>query len=533
MVPLADLLDVLMFITLCGVLLLGYPVAFTLAGVALAFALLGAVLGVFDAALLRAIPQRVFGIVTNETLLAIPLFVIMGVILEKSDIARTLLHALERLFQAARAGGGSLGLAVVLVATLLAASTGIVGATVVTLTLLALPTLLARGYPASLAGGLIAASGTLGQVIPPSIVLIILADQMGHAGQQAAQANPFARVAPVSVSDLFAGALLPGVLLACAYAFYVWWRALRLSGGQDAPNDLRPHHSGLQKEPGLWQALVAPLGLIVAVLGSILAGLATATEAAAMGALGAVLLSAMRQAPETGGARRLVQLGLAAATGLAIFAVLWGDVRHPVFLGVALCLTAVLILGLLASLFTLLRMHILWPATQRSLEIVAMIFAIVIGASLFVLVFRGLGGDALVQGLLENVPGGTLGAVFAVMLVIFLLGFFLDFLEIMFIIVPLAAPILLQMPMPDGSAMSPIWLGVLIAVNLQTSFLTPPFGFALFYLRGSLDTEMAWQLTSAALYRGVVPFVLIQLGMLALLWFAPVLATGLPAMIYK
>ena len=512
----ANLLDIAMFVTLCGLLLLGYPVAFTLAGTALIFAVLGTLAGVFDFVLLRALPQRVFGIVTNEILLAIPLFIFMGVLLERSDIARSLLASLTGALHGAR---GGTGVAVVFVAALLAASTGIVGATVVTLTMLALPSLLARGYPPALAGGLVAASGTLGQVIPPSIVLIILAEQIGNASQLASQANPLAGLAPVSVGDLFAGALIPGLVLAALYAGYVWWRS---------PPETPATADDTGKGDSVVQALVAPLGLIVAVLGSILAGLATPTEAAALGALGALLLAGLRRSPDN----PVIRPAVPAVAGLLAFILFAGGAGHPAAVVLALALAALLMAGLAASGVVLARSDILWPSVQRSLEITAMIFAIVIAASLFVLVFRGLGGDALVRALLETVPGGTMGAVFAVMLLMFVMGFFLDFLEIMFIVVPLAAPVLLQMPMPDGSPMSPVWLAVLIAVNLQTSFLTPPFGFALFYLRGSLSAEISERLTAAVLHRGVVPFVVIQLLVLVLLWLMPALATWLPGVIY-
>ncbi|MEM8877154.1 MAG: TRAP transporter large permease subunit [Pseudomonadota bacterium] len=514
---LADLLDIAMFATLCGLLLLGYPVAFTLAGTALIFAALGALTGVFDLVLLHALPQRVFGIITNEILLAIPLFIFMGVLLERSDIARSLLASLTKALRGAR---GGTGVAVVLVGALLAASTGIVGATVVTLTMLAVPSLLARGYPPALTGGLVAASGTLGQVIPPSIVLIILAEQIGNAAQQASQSNPLAGLAPVSVGDLFAGALIPGLVLAALYALYVWWRS---------PTEASLTPEETENGDSLVQSLVAPLGLIFAVLGSVLAGLATPTEAASLGALGALMLAGLRCSP----ADPFIRLAFIAMLGLAVFILFAAGTTQSVALVLAIALTALLMAGLVTSGLVLARADILWPSVQRSLEITAMIFAIVIAASLFVLVFRGLGGDALVSGLLEIVPGGTMGAVLVVMLVMFVMGFFLDFLEIMFIVVPLAAPVLLQMPMPDGSPMNPVWLAVLIAVNLQTSFLTPPFGFALFYLRGSLSAETSKQISAAVLHRGVVPFVVIQLLVLVLLWLMPMLATWLPGVIYR
>ena len=350
-------------------------------------------------------------------------------------------------------------------------------------------------------------------------MLIILAEQIGNASQLASQANPLAGLAPVSVGDLFAGALIPGLVLAALYAGYVWWRS---------PPETPATADDTGTGDSVVQALVAPLGLIVAVLGSILAGLATPTEAAALGALGALLLAGLRRSPDN----PVIRPAVPAVVGLLAFILFAGGAGHPAAMVLALALAALLMAGLAASGVVLARSDILWPSVQRSLEITAMIFAIVIAASLFVLVFRGLGGDALVRALLETVPGGTMGAVFAVMLLMFVMGFFLDFLEIMFIVVPLAAPVLLQMPMPDGSPMSPVWLAVLIAVNLQTSFLTPPFGFALFYLRGSLSAEISERLTAAVLHRGVVPFVVIQLLVLVLLWLMPALATWLPGVIY-
>jgi len=440
-------------------LLAGFPVAFTLAGIALIFALIGIMTGIFDPAFLSAFPSRIFGIMSNETLIAVPVFVFMGVMLERSKLADQLLQALAQLMR--RIPGG-LGLAVMLVGTLMAASTGIVGATVVTMGLLSLPTMLRNGYAPSIATGTICAAGTLGQIIPPSIVLILLADVLSNAYQQAQLHIGIFSPETISVGELFAGALLPGLVLVLLYMLYLASLALIKPSTMPA----------IEQEPdedvslfALLKLLAGPLLLIVAVLGSILMGLATPTEAAAVGATGAMLL-AMRQK----------QLSFA-------------TLRAVVY---------------------------------QSARVSAMVFMILIGASLFSLVFRGFGGDEYVQSLLTNLPGGKAGALLIVMLVLFLLGFILDFIEITYVVVPIVGPVLLAM------GIDPVWLGVMIAINLQTSFLTPPFGFALFYLRGVAPPEIA----TSAIYKGVIPFIVIQLLMLGLLTLWPGLATWLPAMLY-
>ncbi|WJW75468.1 TRAP transporter large permease subunit [Thiohalobacter sp. IOR34] len=452
-----------MFLAVCLVLLAGYPVAFSLAGTALGFAWLGTALELFDPAFLEALPNRLYGIMGNQTLIAVPLFVFMGVVLEKSRVAEQLLDTMAALFGPLR---GGLGLSVTLVGMLLAASTGIVGATVVTMGLLSLPTMLRRGYDPAVACGTICASGTLGQIIPPSIILILLGDVLSAAYQQAQLDMGIFAPETLSVGDLFAGALLPGLVLVGLYLAYLLANAALRPQRMPAPD---ASEQAAFRAPGMAgriaRALLPPLLLIVAVLGSILAGLATPTEAAAVGAVGALLLAALQ------GRLDLAMLGAVA---------------------------------------------------RSTTRVSSMVFLILIGASVFSLVFRGFGGDELVAELLTDLPGGTVGAVVTVMAVMFLLGFVLDFIEITFVVVPIVGPVLL------GMGLDPIWLGVMIALNLQTSFLTPPFGFALFYLRGVAPPEVR----TSDIYRGVAPFILIQLLMLGLLAAWPGLATWLPKLVY-
>ena len=442
-----------MFAAICLLLMLGYPVAFTLAGTALAFAAVGVIAGHFDPAFLAALPARIFGTINNDTLVAVPLFILMGVILEKSRIAEQLLGTMSRSFGSLR---GGLGIAVVLVGMLLAASTGIVGATVVTMGLLSLPSMLNGGYSPSLAAGTICATGTLGQIIPPSIALVLLGDVLSNAYQQAQLSMGIFNPKTVSVGDLFVGALIPGLLLVLLYLAYVLGVAR-----------FRPHLApNVETEPvalsELLGSLLPPLVLIAVVLGSILAGAATPTEAAGVGAVGALLLALAK-----------------------------GEMPRS-------------------------RLR---EAVIDTMKVTCMVFMILIGAAVFSLVFRGFGGEDLIHHWLEQMPGGVLGATLVVMLVIFLLGFILDFIEITFVVVPIVGPVLLMM------GVDPIWLGIMIAINLQTSFLTPPFGFALFYLRGVAPPE----LRTSAIYRGVIPFIIIQLLVLAALWIWPALATWLPA----
>ena len=452
-------LPLLMFVAVCLVLLTGYPVAFVLGGTALLFAAGGILTGTFSPSDLTFVPNRLFGIIENSTLMAVPLFVFMGVMLEKSRVAEKLLSSMGQLFGPLP---GGMGLAIILVGALLAASTGIVGATVVTMGLLSLPTMLRQGYQPQLSTGLICATGTLGQIIPPSIALVLLGDVLANAYQDAQLKQGLWSLDTVSVGDLFVGALIPGLILVGLYLLYVvvislwkpqWAPAFAATDG--APRGWR----------SLLGGLVPPLLLIAAVLGSILTGKATPTEAAGVGAFGALLLAAAN--------------------------------RH-------------------------LSRTILGEVVRATSRVTAMVFMILIGASLFSLVFRGYGGEEAVHNLFAAMPGGVIGATVMVMLLIFLLGFILDFIEITFVVVPIVAPVLL------GMGLDPIWLGVMIALNLQTSFLTPPFGFALFYLRGVAPLEVK----TTHIYQGVIPFIAIQLIMLGILALFPELATWLPHTLY-
>ncbi|MAN75571.1 MAG: tripartite transporter [Henriciella sp.] len=518
------LLALLMFLTAIGALLAGYPVALTLGGVALLFALLGMSFGVFPEPLLRSLPSRIQGgsIMQNETLVAVPLFVLMGVILERSRVAEDLLHIAGRLLGRLR---GGLGYAVVLVGALLAASTGIVGATVITMTLIALPTMLAQKYDPKLATGTIAASGTLGQIIPPSIVLILLADAVSNAASQAANEMNVGSFV-VSVGDLFAGALLPGLLLV---GFYLAWIAvmsvLRPSTCPPVIDDTSLPLTTREVAFGLG----APLFLIIAVLGAILGGIATPTAAASIGVGGALLLAGLRLGEA--GDRKLEWLILAAFAALVVILLVRNvmDLRLGVASTDALTVTGIAIIvaagivflaGILAGMAILHRRGFLSLALKSGVHITAMVFLILIGASLFSLVFRGFGGDEMVADLLESIPGGRWGALIGAMLVMFVLGFFLDFIEIVFVVVPLVTPPLIIM------GFDPVWLAILMALNLQTSFLTPPFGFALFYLRGAAPD----QVRTIDIWQGALPFIGLQLLMILAVAFIPELATWLPSL---
>ncbi len=457
-----EIMALLLFISVCLVLLTGYPVAFALGGTALLFAFLGILTGTFDPTFLTALPNRLYGIMTNMTLIAVPLFIFMGVMLEKSKVADKLLDTMALLFGSMR---GGLGISVIIVGMLLAASTGIVGATVVTMGLLSLPTMIKRGYDPAIATGAICASGTLGQIIPPSIILILLGDVLSSAYQQAQLDMGIYAPKTVSVGDLFAGALIPGLLLVVFYIIYLAVMAYLKPHLMPAiPEDERNIN-----KPELFirilKVLFPPLFLILAVLGSILAGLATPTEAASVGAIGAILIAISQRQ---------------------------------------------------------FNLNILQNVMRDTLRITSMVFLIFIGASLFSLVFRGFGGDDVIREVLTNLPGGVISAMFIVMLVMFLLGFILDFIEITFVVVPIVAPILFIM------GIDPVWLGIMFAINLQTSFLTPPFGFALFYLRGVAPKEIP----TSAIYKGVIPFIAIQVFAMILLVFWPELATWLPTLIY-
>ncbi|MFB9374691.1 TRAP transporter large permease subunit [Algimonas porphyrae] len=508
-----------MFLSACIGLMAGYNVAFTLAGVSALFAAIATALGLFDPTFFLSLPARIYPLITREILIAVPLFVFMGVMLEKSRIAEELLQNMGDLFGPLR---GGLGISVIFVGALLAASTGIVGATVVTMGLLSLPTMLKRGYDIPLASASIAASGTLGQIIPPSIVLVILGDQIGNAFQEAQRSYGLETDAVVSVGDLFAGALVPGLILVGAYALYIFITAVLTPS--KAPAQPWPDDSNVKAL--LWRsakAMIPPIFLIIAVLGSILSGYATPTRGAALGALGAMLLAATRLAPN---GRRWPLYGALALLALVALDLTGLDLRIAqtkwtgIELGGGILAAALVILGIVGTLIAslrLLRNGQLADVSRSTMHITGMVFVILIGATVFSLVFRGLGGDEMVARLMEAAPGGTWGAFALVMLVMFVLGFFLDFIEITFVVVPLVAPPLL------AAGLDPVWLGVVMALNLQTSFLTPPFGFALFYLRGVSPPEV----TTAHLYRGVIPFIGIQLALIALLIAFPGLVTGI------
>ncbi len=455
-----EILPLLMFLVVCLCLMMGYSVAFTLAGTALICAGLGIVSGHFDANLLRAFPDRMFGTMNNYTLIAVPLFVLMGIMLERSQLAEDLLNNMSRLCGRLPAG---MGISVVIVGMLLAACTGIVGATVVTMGLMSLPAMLKRGYSPELATGTICATGTLGQIIPPSIALVLLGDILSSAYQQAQLKMGIFNPQPVSVGDLFVGAIVPGLLLVLLYIAYLLFTSMRRP--DLAPKGQDESDTDTTSTGQLLGSLAPPILLIMLVLGSIIGGAATPTEAAGVGALGATLL-----------AWRKGQLNRAKLADIA----------------------------------------------RSTTTVTTMVFTILIGASLFSLVFRGFGGEEMITGFFNDLPGGVVAATLIVMLVIFLLGFILDFIEITFVVVPIVGPVLLAM------GVDPIWLGIMIALNLQTSFLTPPFGFALFYLRGVAPDSVP----TAAIYRGVVPFIVLQLALMLALAVWPQLVTWLPGQMH-
>lgn len=445
-----------LFVCVIVALLVGYPIAFTLAGVSFLFIMLGILTGSVDASFIYALNSRFYGILNNTTLIAVPLFIFMGVAMQHSRIAEQLLLESSRLIRRVPAG---LGITVVLVGMVIAASTGIVGATVVTMGLLALPVMLKQGYEPRLACGTICAAGTLGQIIPPSIVLILLGDVMSSAYQQA-QLN-MGNFSPRSVSivDLFAGAVMPGLLLVGLYLLYL------LGNAWLKPTWVPRNQQTARQSDHEWkktvQVLFIPLILIVVVLGSIFAGAATPTEASAFGALGILLIAYSRGA---------------------------------------------------------IKLETLRRISRDSTRISCMVFMILFGASLFSLAFRGFGGDEIVTGFLTELPGGALSGVLIVMAAIFVLGFIIDFIEITLVVVPITAPALLMF------GLDPIWLGVMIAINLQTSFLTPPFGFSLFYLRGVAPPTVRTE----QIYAGAIPFIALHVLALLIIALWPELATWLP-----
>jgi tripartite ATP-independent transporter DctM subunit len=459
-VLLGEILSGLMFFGIIGVLMLGFPVAFSLAGTALLFGLLGWWLGVYDPSNYGSLVGRYIGLMTNEVLVAVPLFIFMGVVLERSGIAERLLVTMGKLFGNVR---GGLGFSVIIVGALLAASTGVVGATVVTMGLISLPAMMRSGYDPKLATGVICASGTLGQIIPPSTVLIFMGDMLSGINAQVQMSKGNFAPEPVSVGALFAGAIIPGLMLVCLYMLWVAFKAIFDPKSCPATPVPEAEKKDLARE--VLFALAPPLLLIIAVLGSILAGIATPTEAASVGSVGALILAAFNR-----------QLS-----------------------------------------FSILRQTVISTAT-----ITSMVFIILFGAAVFSIVFRMMGGENLVHEFLSNMPGGAIGATIIVMFIMFLLGFILDTFEIIFIVIPITAPVLLAL------GVDPIWLGVAVGVNLQTSFLTPPFGFALFYLRGVAPAKV----TTGMIYRGVIPFVILQLIGLAILFLFPDLITWLPRLLY-
>jgi tripartite ATP-independent transporter DctM subunit len=459
-VLIGEILAGLMFVGVIGMLMLGFPVAFTLAGTSLIFGAVGYYLEVFDFTNLASLAGRYIGFMTNEVLVAVPLFIFMGVMLERSKIAEQLLMTMGKLFGNMR---GGLGISVILVGALLAASTGVVGATVVTMGLISLPAMLRAGYDPKLASGVICASGTLGQIIPPSTVLIFMADMLAGINSQVQMSKGNFAPNPVSVGDLFAGAFIPGFILVSLYLLWMMFKAITSPKSCPATPFSDEEKKGIFKE--IMTALVPPLLLIITVLGSILGGIATPTEAASVGAVGAMVLAALR------------------------WRLSW----------------------------TVLREAAISTATISS-----MIFIILFGASVFSIVFRQMGGDNLVHEFLSGLPGGAIGAMIVVMIIMFVLGFILDTFEIIFIVIPITAPILLML------GLDPVWVGVMVGVNLQTSFLTPPFGFSLFYLRGVAPNSV----TTGMIYKGAIPFVFLQIFTIALLFVFPGLVTWLPKMLY-
>lgn len=453
-----EFFSIVMFVTTLILLIFGFPVAFTLAGSALIFAFLGDLLEIFNFRMLFFFPQRIYGIMINEALVAVPLFIFMGVLLEKTKIASRLLESIADLFGSIK---GGLGVGVILVGMLLAASTGIVGATVVTMGMLALPTMLKAGYSEKIATGTICAAGTLGQIIPPSIVLILLAEMLQGANEEAGLLMGNLAPLPVTAIDLFAGALLPGLLLVFLFIIYI----LILS--KINPNDLPV--IGLNKSrtkifKNLLIHILPPIALIFSVLGSIFLGIATPTESAAVGAIGALLIA---------------------------------------FIKKELSFTKI------------------FDASITTAKMSSFVFLILIGASMFSLVFRGFGGDDMISEFLNDIPGGKFAALFLVMATIFILGFFLDYIEIIFVIIPLVGPSLI------ASGLDPLWLGILISLNLQTSFLTPPFGFSLFFLRGVAPKNVK----TINIYKGVVPFIFIQIFTIFIVFYFPNIATWLPRLL--
>ena len=451
-----EIIALMLFITLAIFLILGYPVALTLAGTSIAFAFFGYLFNLFPLVLLSVLPNRIFSILTNETLIAVPLFIFMGVMMEKSGISEKLLTNLGKLWRGKK---GGLAYSTLFVGMLMAASTGIVGATVVTMGIMSLPLMIRNGYDKKISSGIICASGTLGQIIPPSIVLVLLADILQGANEQAAQILGNLAPNPVSSIDLFSGAIFPGLTLVLLYGLWIYLYSFLYP--HSFPSKIKVNENENLNILEIIRVIYAPLLLILIVLGSILLGIATPTESAALGALGSFFIAISK------------------------------NVEKKVVSQVSI----------------------------ETLKITSMVFFILIGASLFSLVFRGYGGDRIIENFLINFPGGPFFSFLVVMITIFLLGFFLDFLQIIFVIIPIIGPSLISM------GFDPIWLGIMIAINIQTSFLTPPFGFALFYLRGVASKK----LLTSELYLGVIPFIFIQIILMIILYKFPTVVTFLPS----
>ena len=521
---LAEILILLMVLAAGGFLICGFPVAFTLSGTALLFGAIGVFAGVLELRDLMLYPDRIFGTMTNSVLMAVPLFVFMGVMLERSRIAEDLLESMSYLMRHIR---GGLGISVTIVGAMLAASTGIVGATVVTMGLISLPTMLRHGYNPSLAAGSIAAAGTLGQIIPPSIVLILLGDVLSTAYLNVRrELGDAATHTSISVGDLFAGALLPGLLLVGLYILYQL--GIAIFRPQDAPpHDVKALEAEPDNRPNLLPAFLPPFALIISVLGSILTGIATPTEAASVGAMGSLFLAALKLGNQY---HRIIYAGLASIIVLlllnGLFDLRVGRLETPISDQIAIYLAFVLcglvLASIVAAIVNTLRSGVLRSVMASTTQTTSMVFIILVGASLFSLVLIGYGSDEIVRGLLADMSGGVVTAIIVVMLVMFLLGFFLDFIEITFVVVPIVAPALFLM------GVDPIWLGILMALNLQTSFLTPPFGFALFYLRGVAPREVS----TGQIYRGAIPFIIIQVIALLMLALFHELATWLPEVVF-
>jgi TRAP-type mannitol/chloroaromatic compound transport system permease large subunit len=515
------LLLLLLLFLLFGGILSGAPVSFVLIAVPVIVAFFGAAIGHFDLTFLSAFPARAFGVLANPIFLAVPLFVLMGGLLERSDIARRMMMTAGALFGNSR---GGIAYAVVIVGALLAASTGIIGATIFMLGMIAMPAMISAGYSKSLGAGVICAAGSLGQIIPPSVLLILLTDQISSAYQSGRRAAGEWAALPVSVGDLFAGALLPGLLLVVLYLAYIFFMASYRP--QSCPPVATRDEDGKAVRPDpreILQSLLLPLMLILIVLGSILGGVATATESAALGAAGALVIAALDR-PGIGSWQKAAMIAVLPGAALLVLVKLAGGAQAGTVQTVAaLAALVVVAVGTGIALLHELRSGNLMPVATETARMVAMLTLIVFGASMLSLVFHGLHGDKMVQEFLQEVPGGPYMAVLVVMLIIFVLGFIIEYVEIIFIVVPIAGPPLMQ------AGVDPVWFAILISMNLQMSFLTPPFGYALFYFRRVAPAEVR----TTDIYAGIVPFILLQMLALATVAFIPELATWLPSVIYK